>query len=272
MNNDQQHGDGGRPHERALLAVALAGVAGFIDAVGYLSLDLFTAHMSGNSTRLGVHVGSGMVLRAVPAMFAIGVFVVAITAGTTAMEVGRRQRMRSPAAVLVAVEALLLLVLAAYGGAEAVHGHISRSSTATYYGMAATAVVAMGLQTSTLQRISGQTVRTTYVSGMLTQLCDELAGYLTGRLAHEGEASYLRGELGVTAGPRSGWRVALIASIWLLYAAGAVLGSYLQHRWQLRCLAVPVAALLAIAAVELRWPVTRRTDDASAAAFFTDGR
>ena len=37
-------------------AVTDAAVAGYVDAVGYLSLDVFTAHMSGNSARLGVYL------------------------------------------------------------------------------------------------------------------------------------------------------------------------------------------------------------------------
>jgi uncharacterized membrane protein YoaK (UPF0700 family) len=38
----------------------LAWVAGYVDAVGFLTLaGLFTAHMSGNTARLGVFVGDG---------------------------------------------------------------------------------------------------------------------------------------------------------------------------------------------------------------------
>jgi uncharacterized membrane protein YoaK (UPF0700 family) len=42
------------------LAFPLAGVGGFVDAVGFLTLaGLFVAHMSGNTIRLGVFVGEG---------------------------------------------------------------------------------------------------------------------------------------------------------------------------------------------------------------------
>lgn len=245
----------GRPDQRVLLAVTLAGVAGFIDAVGYLTLDLFTAHMSGNSTRLGVYLGGGIVLRAAPAMFAVAVFVIAITVGTMLMEAGTRVRLRSPSAVVIGVEAALLLVFAVYGGVVATHGHVARGRTATYYGLAALAVVAMGLQTSTLQQISGRTVRTTYVSGMLTQLSDELAGLMLRRPMQRDEPSYLRAEVGVQPGRASGRRIVLVAGIWCVYAAGGILGGYLQHRWQLRCVAIPIAVLLAVAAIELQFPI-----------------
>ncbi len=48
--------------KRALeaLALVLASVAGGVDAIGWLTLDhLFTAHMSGNTVNMTVHVALG---------------------------------------------------------------------------------------------------------------------------------------------------------------------------------------------------------------------
>jgi uncharacterized membrane protein YoaK (UPF0700 family) len=72
--------------ERRLLAPFLATTPGYVDAAGYLSLRLFTAHMSGNSARLGVYLGTGLFLRAAPSAFAIIVFVLSIGAGTLVVE------------------------------------------------------------------------------------------------------------------------------------------------------------------------------------------
>jgi hypothetical protein len=46
----------GRSGRRAVLALVLAGVAGFVDAAGYLSLNLFSAHMSGRGRDVTVSV------------------------------------------------------------------------------------------------------------------------------------------------------------------------------------------------------------------------
>lgn len=239
------------------MAVALAAVAGFIDAVGYLTLNLFTAHMSGNSARFGIHLGEGAYLRAAPAGFAIGVFVLSIAVGAIAMELGTRARLRSPAALVIGLEAVLLAVLAGYGSTVTVAGRLPPSSTGAYYGLAAIAVGAIGLQTSALQRISGYTVRTTFVSGMLTRLADEIVSYLLDHRAGSGGSppSYLRDELGLAPGHRSPWRIALTAAIWTMYLAGAVGGSFLQYRWQLRCVAVPVAVIAIVLALDLARPI-----------------
>jgi hypothetical protein len=53
--------------------------------------------------------------------------------------------------------------LAAAGGAEGIGGRIPHSPAGGFYPLAGLAVLAMGLQTSALQRISAKTVRTTYV-------------------------------------------------------------------------------------------------------------
>ncbi len=255
--------DGGRkPQVRAIMVVALAAVAGFIDAVGYLTLDLFTAHMSGNSARFGVYLGQGAYLRAAPAGFAIGVFVLSITLGAAAMELGTRARLRSPAALVMGFEAVLLLTLSIYGSTVTVAGRLPPSSTGAYYGLAAAAVAAIGLQTSALQRIGGRTVRTAYVSGMLTSLANELASYALDDRARSPNhsPSYLRDELGLTPQRRSPSRIPLLAAIWVVYAASAFGGSYLQQRWQLQCLTVPVAVLAVVLAIELYSPTHDRAD------------
>ncbi|RSY01673.1 DUF1275 domain-containing protein, partial [Sphingomonas koreensis] len=47
---------------RRRFAVALAAMAGFVDAVGFLSADgYFVSFMSGNTTRLGVDLGTDVV-------------------------------------------------------------------------------------------------------------------------------------------------------------------------------------------------------------------
>lgn len=237
---------------RRALAPALASVAGFVDAAGFLALNLFSAHMSGNSARLGVYLSGGLLSEAAAGAFAIAVFVVGIGAGTAGMEILTRARRRAPAALVLGAELVLLVILAAVGSSEAAHGHIPRSEPGVFYPLAGAAVLAMGLQTATLQRISGKTVRTTYVSGMLTNLAEEAVSYMLGpaRTASGSRPSYIAGELGMHPGRSSLRRMGLIVSIWLAYGVGALAGGYLERRLSLACLAFPAAVLTALTAIE----------------------
>lgn len=245
-----------RVQHRRHIAVVLAGVAGFVDAAGFLSLDLFSAHVSGNTARLGAYLGSGLFVRAGPSGFAVAVFVLAIAVGTIAMEFGWRSHSRRPAAAVLGAEVVMLSLLAGVGTKVGLAASQSGSRPAVYYPLAALAVGAMGLQTAALQRVSGRTVRTTFVSGMLTSLTDEVVAWMF-RRAGPGprpDESFVVGQLGLGQESAPGGRISLLAGIWIFYVAGATLGGYLQTQWKLVSLAIPAGILLLIATYEIMSP------------------
>ena len=93
-----------------MTAVALAGVAGYVDAAGFLTLGgLFTAHMSGNTARLGVRLGGGQLGAALPLAVAIALFVIGVMAGAAASELLMRRGGASTVAAILTAQALLLL-------------------------------------------------------------------------------------------------------------------------------------------------------------------
>ncbi|HWW25634.1 MAG TPA: DUF1275 family protein, partial [Caulobacter sp.] len=61
------------------LAAGLSGVAGYIDAIGFLKLGgFFVSFMSGNSTRLGVGIATGQWTMVRTALTLIGLFVAGV--------------------------------------------------------------------------------------------------------------------------------------------------------------------------------------------------
>jgi uncharacterized membrane protein YoaK (UPF0700 family) len=92
------------------LAFPLAVVAGYVDAVGFLTLaGLFVAHMSGNTVRLGVFVGDGDWSLAAQRLVPIIVFTVGVAGGIALVEALRRRSAPAPAARVLSVEGVLLL-------------------------------------------------------------------------------------------------------------------------------------------------------------------
>ena len=74
------------------LAFPLAVVAGYVDAVGFLTLaGLFVAHMSGNTVRLGVFVGDGDWSLAAQRLVPIIVFTIGVAGGIALVEALRRR-------------------------------------------------------------------------------------------------------------------------------------------------------------------------------------
>ncbi len=173
---------------RRVMAIALAGLAGYVDAAGFLSADrYFVSFMSGNTTRLGVDLIQFPARAWIPALLIAG-FVLGVFGGALlAAKAGER---RKP--VVLGTVTLLLTGAAA---AQAM-GHTAA--------MLALLVMAMGTLNNTFQRGGEVSVGLTYMTGALVRMGQGLAAWLMG-----------------TGG--EGWSGWLL--LWLGLALGAVLGA-----------------------------------------------
>ncbi|MBC2664519.1 DUF1275 domain-containing protein [Novosphingobium flavum] len=170
------------------LAIGLAGLAGFVDAAGFLSADgYFVSFMSGNTTRLGVNLGKAPALALTPALLIAG-FVLGVALGSACA--GRAGARRKPA-VLGLVAALLAAAALARGAGF-------------HDAMLGLLVMAMGALNATFQRGGEVAVGLTYMTGALVKLGQALAGAALGE-------------------PRGGW--AAFMALWGGLTLGAVLGA-----------------------------------------------
>jgi uncharacterized membrane protein YoaK (UPF0700 family) len=199
---------------RRRFAMALAAMAGFVDAVGFLSADgYFVSFMSGNTTRLGVALGTDVPRALVPALLIAG-FVGGVTLGAlVALRAGAR---RKPAVLGLVTLALLGAALARVAG--------------LHEAMLAGLGLAMGVLNNTFLRDGEVAVGLTYMTGALVKLGQGLARQLAGM-----------------GGQRGGGEWRSWALLWAGLLAGAVLGAFLQDRLPLGCLWIATgwAALMA---------------------------
>ena len=148
------------------MAVALAALAGFVDAVGFLQLGgLFVSFMSGNSTRLAASLSLGDWNLALSALgllvgFVLGAFLGALVAGGE----GTRARIR-----VLATETLLLLSAA-----------IGATLGAPVMIPALLIVLAMGVENAAFLRNGEVGVGLTYMTGALVKLGHALAAAVRG--------------------------------------------------------------------------------------------
>ncbi|WP_298199565.1 YoaK family protein [Novosphingobium sp.] len=177
----------GFDRRRRLLAIGLAGLAGFVDAVGFLSADgYFVSFMSGNTTRLGVDLVTRPDRAVVPALLITG-FVAGVAGGAI---IAARAGPRRKRAVLGLVA--LLLVAAALQGA------------APGFVPLALLVTAMGTLNNTFLRDGTVSVGLTYMTGALVKLGQAIAASLLGQPRGDGVVH---------------------AALWGGLASGAVLGA-----------------------------------------------
>jgi len=175
------------------LALGLSGLAGFVDALGFLNIGgFFVSFMTGNTTRLGIELAEGRIDGVLVAGMIIVLFVVGVICGSLVGHVGRQRRQ---AAVLAFVTLALALSAGLYGAGLAIAA-------------AAILALAMGAENAVFQRDGEVTIGLTYMTGTLVKMGQRLAGALLGG----SKRAFLRHFV-----------------LWLSLLVGALLGAY-AHR------------------------------------------
>jgi len=195
------------------LACALAALAGYVDAIGFLQLGgLFVSFMSGNSTRMGVSLSEGQWAAAAESLGLIALFVAGAAAGSLIV-LGRGVN-RQPWVLLA--EALLLAA-----GALAYAFALPHAAVAAI-------VLAMGMENAVFQIHGGGGLGLTYVTGALVKVGQLAAAAMTG-------------------GARWGWWPNLL--LWAALVAGSLCGALAYHWINLAAIWFAAASALALSAI-----------------------
>ncbi|OYT90856.1 MAG: hypothetical protein CFE43_16235 [Burkholderiales bacterium PBB3] len=236
-----------------LLGALLAFNAGAINAGGFLVVGMYTSHMTGFASMLADSLVLGHMRLVLGALGAMLAFVLGAAATALLVNWARQRRLRSEYALPLLAEALLMLVFGLLGAT------LGRE---TPFAVPMTVLVlafTMGLQNALVTKISASQIRTTHMTGVITDLGIELGKlvYWNGRPRAGAVAD---------AGPQSQVRanrvkMRLYASLLLSFMGGGVVGAmgfkYVGFIWVL-----PLAALLLMVSLppllaDLRKPARR---------------
>jgi uncharacterized membrane protein YoaK (UPF0700 family) len=242
--------------QNALLAMLLAGVAGSVNAMGFYLLGTHTSHVSGKVAELGEALASGQGGMALAAGKLLLAFFLGAVSCTLLLDAARaRTRGRHTATLLL--EVLTLAGVAFW----AVRGARGLSEPTLAWGLC----YAMGLQNALVTRVSGAVVRTTHVTGMVTDLGIELVRMGTWVRDHArghgllGLLRALRALLSAVEFERAWLHVFLLSS----FLGGCVAGGLLFARYGALALAMP--CILLVLLVGLDWRPRRAGAEAAAA-------
>ncbi len=249
-----------KEQEQAWLAVLLAWVAGGVDAVGYVTLfNLFTAHMSGNSVAMGVFFGEGHWSQAFRSLFPIPLYIGGVVLGAALGEWAARSKLRSPFAIALSLEGLLLIVFMLNGSGLPAEARHFISAPGTFYALAATLPLAMGLQSATLSKVGNQNIRTTFVTGILTTFGESLVHYGYWLKDHwrrtplRCRSKMLRISLRQTQAQK----LFICGSIFGGYVIGAILCGFVMTQWNLWAVCFPLGGLSLVIVIDLVRPIER---------------
>jgi uncharacterized membrane protein YoaK (UPF0700 family) len=155
------------------LGLALAFVAGAVNAGGFLAVHQYTSHMTGVVSMMADHLALGELREYLAGLGALLSFVSGAACTAVLVNLARRHRMHSEFALPLMFEAVLLLGFGALGEQLARIDGLFVPLTVMLLSFI------MGLQNALITKLSRAEIRTTHVTGLVTDLGIEL-----GKLAY----------------------------------------------------------------------------------------
>lgn len=226
------------PRKSAVLAGYLAFVAGFVNSGGFVLIHAFTSHVTGTVGRLATDVARGDVPAALSAASLVMIFFLGAFAASLIIEGSGEGRVATAYGIaLLAQSAALAIFVVVAGLSPAEHPRVRDAE-------AAILCFALGMQNSLVTRLSGAVIRTTHLTGVVTDLAIEAARWYRWHRAklHAVPELLPRREPAFRPVP---WRSALLAVIVLAFSGGAILGAMLTEHTSRWAMALPAVAILA---------------------------
>ncbi len=150
------------------LGVVLAFVAGAVNAGGFLAVKQYTSHMTGIVSAVADHIALGAYDLALTGFGALLSFLIGAACSAVMVNYSRRHSMHSEYALPLLVEAGLLLCFGLLG---------SKLTTISGIFFPVTVMLLcfiMGLQNAVITKLSNAEIRTTHITGIITDIGIEL--------------------------------------------------------------------------------------------------
>ena len=220
------------------LGWVLAFVAGAINAGGFLAVRQYTSHVTGMVSALADNLALGQLGLVVDGVVAVLSFLSGAVCCAVLVNLARRRRMASEYALPLLLEAALILCFGLMGARLAQMEGLLIPFTVVLL------CFIMGLQNAIVTKLSSAVIRTTHMTGIVTDLGIEL-----GKLIYWNRSRHIEPALHVRADRE---RMAVLAGLLAFFLAGGVSGAF-GFKQLGYGFTVPLALLLALLAVVPAW-------------------
>lgn len=242
---------------KALVAIALAWAAGFVDIVTWLALaHVYSSHMTGNTAGFAHGLGAAKWIDAFHHGWPILPFLGGLLYSAATTKIARRNGIHSSFSIALFTELLLLAAFLAIGTRHIRNGEVQVTSQWLYYTILSLPCAAMGIQTVTVTRVNGLRVYTTYLTGSLSKFSENVIEYI---FWWKDEMRRPRPRrlrlLSVALHQKALQHAALTGGLWVAFFAGAICGVLEESRYALICLVGPIAVLAVTIVIDVLWPV-----------------
>jgi uncharacterized membrane protein YoaK (UPF0700 family) len=250
------------PPEILGVGFTLTVVAGFVDAVGFLTLgQIYVANMSGNTVAVAIHLSDRHWGQAWSHVCPLLAFVPGLVAGGLVVALCKRFGRRSCLAPAVLIEAvgLAVFLVIARGAPSPAPVTATIGGPIRYAVLVGLLAFSMGLQNGALRRIGALQDLHTYVTGTLLATAHGFTDYLmwVGRWLRRPLRARLVRLIKASRHQRSLRSAAVAGSLWSVYIISALAGAAARTRFGVGTLWIPLVALAVIGIVDLVKPVRR---------------
>jgi uncharacterized membrane protein YoaK (UPF0700 family) len=211
------------------LGAVLAFVAGAVNAGGFLAVHRYTSHMTGIVSAVADDLATGSIALAIAGLMLVIAFTSGAVATTLMINWARRHQIHSKYALALLLEAGLLLVFGLVGANLAVHAYLLVPATVLLL------CFIMGLQNAIVTKISQAEIRTTHMTGVITDLGIEL-----GRLIYWNRSRH-RNDIHFVKANRD--KIFIHGTILGLFFLGGIVGA-LAFKFMGFSATIPIAVLL----------------------------
>ena len=220
------------------LGYLMAFNAGAINAGGFVVLRWYTSHVTGFLSMLADHLVLGNTALVLTALGMVLAFLCGAVTSSILINWGRQQQLQSLYALPLILLALLMLVFGLVGAA------IMAWRTPFFVPLTVLLLAfTMGVQNATLTKMSGSAIRTTHMTGVVTDLGIEIGRMLFWNRMGRGDARYVR----------ANWsRVRLYAGLLALFLLGGIAGAWGFQRIGFACV-LPLALVLLLVSLPPLW-------------------
>ena len=219
----------------------LAFVAGAINAGGFLAVQQYTSHVTGMVSAVADNLALGQLGLVVDGIVAVLSFLLGAMCCAVLVNFARRKGMASEYALPLLLESVLILCFGLLG-----------ARLASFEGLLLPFTVVllcfiMGLQNAVVTKLSGAVIRTTHMTGIVTDLGIEL-GKLLYWNADRSAADRVRADRE---------RMKVLGGLFLAFLLGGISGAFGFKAFGYG-FTIPVAVLLAVVSLVPAWDDFRR--------------
>jgi uncharacterized membrane protein YoaK (UPF0700 family) len=253
--------------QKSRLAISLSWIGGYTNVITLIATTQVVSHNTGNTTSLGRMIASPMDGEPFHTAFTYALIIAAFVFGAVLSaimtEKADRRGISSRYIAPMATEGMLLGVYAIFINVWArSHGYVSAGHPVALaqippVWIVTLAAVAMGLQNATITKISGAVVRTTHVTGVLTDIgLEGVQLFLWWREKTKSRKLARYGRvLRVSRRHPEFLRVLLLASIFGSFLFGATAGTVLYYHFPGQAMLAPILFLGWIVLIDWYKPI-----------------